>query len=199
MIAYDETYNGKTARLVGKNGDGCASSLYNFRRRKNLPGATVAQCKLDVANRGYKHNIIQNNVNKPSPKKLSMGEVLHGSVALFDIIQGDVVDDITLRKRAAICAECPLISNTSDNCQGCKANKLAKYARNLAVKFGRNFIEPTITVNHLRPVKTAKIKEFYCGHCGCSVLNLCLSKSKHFLNKENESRPSNCCVHDLSL
>jgi hypothetical protein len=203
MIAYKETYinsNGDqlSTVIVGANGEKCANRLSKFRISRNISRADLQSCKNDVALHGYPHTVKQKNepiIRKEN--KLSVAKVLSGSVALFDIVKGDIVDDSTIVERSKICANCPLISETSDRCVGCTSNKLFKYARNLAIKYGRNYYQPTITAKHLTPPKTAKISEFYCGHCGCSCLNLVLSKSKHFLTKENSERPANCWVHKL--
>lgn len=201
MIAYKQKFiniNGDAATTIvtGIDGRACAKSLLNFRTKRNLGRATEKECNFDVARDGYKYTLKQQD-KAPARKenKLSIAKVINGSKALFDIIKGDVASDQEIKARAAICAQCPLISETSDRCAGCSSNKIFKYARDLAVRYGRNFFIPTIIAEHTRPRKTAPISQFYCGHCGCSCLNLVLSKSKHFLAKEKEPRPENCWVN----
>lgn len=202
MIAYDQKYTDSkgniiSTRIVGPDGTGCAFRLSKFRASRGIPNADPVSCRSDVGKDGYKYTIKQKEkaiVRKSD--KLSVAKVLRGSLALFDIVKGDIVDDRTIKARSAVCAECPLLSDTSDKCSGCVSNKLLSYARNIAVKYGRNFFQPTITAKHTTPKKTGPISNFYCSHCGCSALNLVLSKSKHFLDKENEARPDNCWVHN---
>lgn len=203
MIAYDQKLinsNGQpsTSRIVGRDSKSCAIRLSKFRFSRNLERSELSHCFLDVAKNGYHYTVKQQEKSiARKENKLSLSKVISGSLALFDIIKGDIASDQEIKARAAICANCPLISDTSDKCTGCSSNKLFSYAKSLAVKYGRNYYQPTITAQHLTPKKTAQISEFYCGHCGCSCLNLVLSKSKHFLEKENQERPANCWVHSL--
>jgi hypothetical protein len=130
---------------------------------------------------------------KPKTNKLTLQQAVLGAKALVEIIKGDIVDDAELNRRASICAHCELINDTAGGCTSCARKGLVKLARNLAINYGRNFTVPKITAYKLRPVKSASLSEFYCGHCGCSCLNLALSKSKNFVSKENnETRPDHC-------
>lgn len=130
---------------------------------------------------------------KPRTNKLTLHQAILGAKALVEIIKGDIVDDAELQRRATICAHCEIISDTSGGCTSCARKGLVKLARNLALNYGRNFAVPRITAYKLKPIKSASLSEFYCGHCSCSCLNLALSKSKNFVSKENnETRPDNC-------
>lgn len=202
MIIYKQDYNrdGKivTRSVIGRTTEGCAEALAAFRLRHHITRSSYNEALADVKNGGKPHSIARDHsaARTPKKKKLTLSEMLNGAIALVDIIKGDIATDREIQRRAAICAECPMISDTSDSCTGCKQNKMSKFARDLAVKYGRNFIQPMIIAQHTTPKRTGRISEFYCGFCGCSCLNLILSHSKHFLKKENSARPANCWVHD---
>jgi len=169
--------------------------VVSLRARKILSPRDVQSVTKEVTARHViaKPSLASQPVAKTRTDKLTLQSVMRGGRALVDIIKGDVVEQAELQRRADICGRCKLISDTKEACTSCAKRGLAKFARNLAVSYGRNFLVPKIIAIHLRPVKTASLTEFYCGVCSCSCLNLCLSKSKNFLDKEDANlRPDNC-------
>jgi len=198
MIYYDFTHGNIKKTLMGYNANDCAASLLKAHKAAGLE-TTQQECLQLVALKGYNKRITQ--AKKPavvqSKKKMSMVDVINGGLALVDILKGDLADDETIIARSKICEQCPVISDTADSCVGCAGKKLVTLARNLAVKYGRNFYNPKITPVNIKPPMQKPISNFYCGFCGCNCLNLVLSKDKHFVNKEKEDRPANCWVHSL--
>lgn len=194
MIAYSFNHDGATKTVTGANARACANSLFSLKSKLNIP-TTLQQCLDEVAKHGSKHVVsVGKAINVPAKKKLGLSEIISGGLALVDIIKGDVASDTEIEQRSLVCADCHLASKTSTNCKGCAGKALTRFSRHLAVSYGRNFIEPTI--RHQKE-GVGKVSEFYCGFCGCNCLNLILSRSKHFLKKENSTRPKNCWVHNL--
>jgi hypothetical protein len=185
-----------TITMSSNSLDGLISKVFEFRQRKNLAPKDLPSVRREVtAKHKTKNQLINKSTAvKPRANKLTLQQAMLGAKALVKVIQGDVVSDAELQRRAEVCARCPKISDTSTTCStSCAKRGLARFARNLAIRYGRNFTVPKIMAIHTRPVKTASLSEFYCGVCSCSCLNLCLSKSKNFLAKEDaDLRPDHC-------
>lgn len=201
MIYYNYKHSGKTKVLMGNSVKDCAATLYRVKTKDGWSG-TEKECLTEVALHGYEKTVQQDKPLRTAPSltqraKLSMVEVINGGLALVDIFKGDLASDDTIIKRAEICAACPLVSETSDGCVSCANKRLGNIAGRLAVSYGRNFINPMISPVHIKPPLRKPISNFYCGFCGCSCLNLVLSKDKHFVNKERSERPANCWVHQI--
>lgn len=174
---------------------GLIDKVFEFRKRKQLNPRDYISVNAEVTAKHKTRNQLINKsiISKPKIKKLTLQQAMLGAKALVQVIKGDVVDDFELRRRANICATCTIISDTDNKCTSCAKRGLSKVARDLAIRYGRNFTVPKIMAIHTKPVRTASLSEFYCGACGCSCLNLCLSRSKIFLAKEDANlRPDHC-------
>lgn len=189
MKAYKE---GKET-LIGEDEAALTKCLVAHRIRRHLPRATAEEAEADVQAKAFDFN--PRSPSKPklfarmAKNAMTLRKLWSGSRAYFDILKGDVAPDALIVERANICAKCPHIMATETNCTTCAKNNIIKLAHSLAVKIGRNFINPRITTHYK---KTDRLSNFYCEHCGCSCLALCLSKSKHFLKLEDKERPANC-------
>lgn len=198
MIYFDFKHGNTKKTLMGNTANECAMNLFRAKQRLNIK-STEQECIQEVALNGYSKAVRKSKTRAslPGRKKLSMTDMINGGLALVDILRGDLADDDTIVARSKVCEQCPIISETADGCVGCAGKKVIRFARNLAVKYGRNFYTPKITPTHIKPPIQKPIHNFYCGFCGCNCLNLVLSKDKHFVNKEKQDRPANCWVHRI--
>lgn len=193
MLTYSQSYvadSGEplTAKIHGNTPVDLERNLLKFRIRMGVHRATPEEVAEDVAAYAGEYRnpkaLKAKASNTGKIGRLSFSDVLRGTRALMDIVKGDIATQQEIERRAKICEDCPKLAATSD-CKTCGGGrKFSRYANTLALAYGKGFVQPKI--------KSGKASEFYCGECGCSILNLILSKSKHFLSKETKERPKNC-------
>lgn len=203
MRAYTQKFqrpNGliSSVTLTGINDERLAQSLANFRAVKKLPNSDYAACLQDVQLQAVDMHVNGNAKTVKRPPSIGWQAMVRGGLALVKIIKGDIVEQDELERRANVCAACPHIAPMAAKCTPCMMNSLSRLARTLAIKYGRGFTMPTIRPKKSVNTKTGKLSEFSCGVCSCPCLNLCLSKSKIFLEREQKPRPLHCWANPQS-
>ena len=194
--------SGSSVTIQGETLSFLVDNVIVYRRQKGLSPT------------GYNivYNEVRNQLNRrgsaPKPtvnpknrkeRKLSLGDIFHGAKAYVDLGRGKTVSQQELNRRADICFNCPLISETTD-CFGCGAGaRLARKVASLKNEVGHTFNIPSGSTQTKSNIELSKL---YCGVCGCSALALSLSKMKHIRtesNELNEQRPDNCWIKRSSI
>lgn len=199
MIKYKQFYEDKeggivTTTIMGVNEDDAAASLLRFRTKNKIEGANLEACKEDIKNGSSKFRLKKTGEKMDHQPKMSLTKLIQGALATFSVIKGDIASQEEINRRSEICFDCKKIA-VSTGCSTCSSskNKAADFSRMLAIKYGKSFTTPTGTAYNMNgAVASGPISKFFCGFCGCSCLVLVLSKSRHFLKRENTDRPDHC-------
>lgn len=163
--------------------------------------------KFEKLDYNYWYNVVSKNAVKdyvspagtPSQKakrnKFSayIASAFDAARAILNLSAGNIVSEKETMRRAKICLECPLASDTSD-CFGCGGskkivNKLLELRHETGIDLEARF------------AGFNQILQKFCGFCGCSLSLITATKIAGFAREseeKNNERPDNCWLKRTS-
>lgn len=176
---YSIGFSGKIHKFSSSNKESLIADVIRFHQENNINFSVVEIGRA----------IDRQSKIKTAVKKLSLADAINGAKAVLKYTTGKSESPSEIDRRSLICNACPLKQMIS-GCRSCgAAGAIAKFV---------NAVRVSMKVQAAIP---SEIREQYCGHCGCALALLVVTKLEDFREEDpstNTKRPDMCWLKTTS-